>query len=127
MAVVPATSNGVAENTNGTIRVKKGWLSKRTQFTHRWKPAWFVLKETELLYGDNEEEPRKTINMVGAHIGAGDGRDTQYSWTVTPKDSKRTFFLRAGSEAEQQEWMQAICEVMLGSSNARHLRACAIQ
>ncbi|CAB1340411.1 unnamed protein product [Coregonus sp. 'balchen'] len=85
MAVVSATSNGADENSFAVKEDKKGWLSKRTHFTHRWKPAWFQLKETKLLYGENEE------------------------------DRKRTFFLRAGTTSEQQGWMEAICEAQLSS------------
>ena len=46
---------------------KKGWLSKRTQFTHRWKPAWFQLKDTQLVYGENEEV-RSITRMDGGEM-----------------------------------------------------------
>lgn len=54
-AVESATSNGTNANSAEIKDEKKGWLSKRTQFTHRWKPTWFQLNETQLVYGENEE------------------------------------------------------------------------
>lgn len=49
-----ATSNGTVENGVDAID-KKGWLLKRTHFTYRWKLAWFELKDSMLVYGDNEK------------------------------------------------------------------------
>ncbi|KAJ8275006.1 hypothetical protein COCON_G00096310 [Conger conger] len=125
MAVVSATSNGLVENTTETKENKKGWLSKRTHFSYRWKPAWFEVTETKLLYGENEEEPQKTINLIGAEVEALEG-DGAFGWTITPKDSSRTFFLRASSEAEQRGWMLAICEAQL-SSTEHASNACVVQ
>ncbi|XP_066575899.1 PH domain-containing protein DDB_G0274775 [Amia ocellicauda] len=127
MAVVSATSNGVEETAAETTAAKKGWLSKRTQFTYRWKPAWFVLKETQLLYGDNEKEDHKKINLVGASIKPVEDSGSQFSWTVTPKESKRIYFLRASSAEEQEEWMQAICTALMSSSSGHASHTCIIQ
>ncbi|KAJ8270966.1 hypothetical protein GJAV_G00121270 [Gymnothorax javanicus] len=125
MAVVSATSNGVVENTAQKKENKRGWLSKRTHFTYRWKPAWFEVTEGKLRYGENKEEPQKTINLIGAEVQALEG-DGIFGWTITPKDSRRTFFLRASCEAEQQDWMFAICEAQL-SSREHASNACAVQ
>ncbi|KAI1897382.1 hypothetical protein AGOR_G00082730 [Albula goreensis] len=125
MAVVSATSNGLAENTTETKENRKGWLSKRTHFTYRWKPAWFEVTETKLMYGDSKEVPQKTINLIGAEVAATEG-DRAYGWTITPKHSRRTYFLRARSEAEQQGWMLAICEAQL-SSRDHASNACVVQ
>ncbi|XP_036406062.1 pleckstrin homology-like domain-containing protein [Megalops cyprinoides] len=125
MDEVSATSNGALENTSETVESKTGWLSKRTHFTYRWKPAWFKLGETKLLYGDKEEETRKSIDLVGAKVDVMDG-DGVFGWTVTPKDGKRTFCLRAGSELERQDWMLAICQAQL-RARAQPSNACVLQ
>ena len=31
-----------------------GWLMKRTKLSHKWKKKWFVLKNSDLHYGDQE-------------------------------------------------------------------------
>nr|XP_046147215.1 pleckstrin homology-like domain-containing protein [Oncorhynchus gorbuscha] len=126
MAVVSATSNGADENLVEIKEDKKGWLSKRTHFTHRWKRAWFQLKETILFYGENEEKLLKPINLVGAVVEVVEGGDGSFEWTITPKDRKRTFFLKAGTIAEQQGWMEAICEAQL-SSRDHATNACVVQ
>lgn len=54
MAVVSATSNGSVENTGERVG-KRGWLLKRSHFTHRWKRAWFELQDNILVYGDDEK------------------------------------------------------------------------
>ena len=32
-----------------------GWLMKRTKISHKWKKQWFILKKTELHYGNTPE------------------------------------------------------------------------
>lgn len=54
-----------------------------------------------------------------------DGEDT-FGWTVTPRDSKRTFFLMADAAEERQAWMTAICEAQL-SSKDHNSNACVVQ
>uniref|UniRef100_A0A3B1KIZ7 PH domain-containing protein n=1 Tax=Astyanax mexicanus TaxID=7994 RepID=A0A3B1KIZ7_ASTMX len=94
MAVVSATSNGSTEKRLEEAEGgKSGWLSKKTQFTRRWRPAWFQIQESRLIYGGND---------------------------------RRTFFLRAGSAEEQQEWMVAICEAQM-SSGEHSSNACVVQ
>ncbi|KAG5276602.1 hypothetical protein AALO_G00107560 [Alosa alosa] len=120
MAVVSATSNGTVEND------RKGWLLKRTHFTYRWKLAWFELKDSLLVYGDNEKRLHKAINLVGAEMEPLEG-NTSFGWTITPGDSShRTFFLRASTEEEQQQWMEAICEAQLRSGE-QGPNACVLQ
>ncbi|XP_039604037.1 pleckstrin homology-like domain-containing protein [Polypterus senegalus] len=128
MAEESATSNGSLRNfTTHESTSKRGWLFKRSHFTHRWKPAWFVLHETQLMYGKNETAPLKKINLIGAHVKEADSSNQEYIWTVTPLDSKRTFFLKAGSEVEQQEWMEAVAEVLMKSSKGGSYHACIVQ
>ncbi|XP_041105377.1 pleckstrin homology-like domain-containing protein [Polyodon spathula] len=127
MAEAPATSNGVIRDSAVLAADKQGWLSKRTQFTHRWKPVWFVLKETQLLYGENEKEAQKKINLLGAHVKEVDGNEMTFTWTITPKGGKRTFFLKANSESEQREWIQAICDALVKSSAGHASSTCTVQ
>ncbi|KAG9347380.1 hypothetical protein JZ751_004947 [Albula glossodonta] len=90
---------------------------------------WVTAKELEEQL-DAEKEgallvPQKTINLIGAEVAATEG-DRAYGWTITPKHSRRTYFLRAKSEAEQQGWMLAICEAQL-SSRDHASNACVVQ
>ncbi|KAL2081841.1 hypothetical protein ACEWY4_021659 [Coilia grayii] len=128
MAVVSATSNGSVENTVERI-VKKGWLLKRSHFTYRWKLAWFELKDNMLAYGDDEKRPHKTINLVGAEMEALQGHASSCGWTITPSGDgsrHRTYFLRASTVEEQQQWMEAICEARLRSGE-HGPHACVVQ
>ncbi|XP_067097314.1 pleckstrin homology-like domain-containing protein [Osmerus mordax] len=124
MAVESATSNGADENSK-LKEDKKGWLSKRTHFTHRWKTTWFQLKDTQLLYGQNEGKPVKSIDIVGAVVETDEGGGS-YGWTITPKDRSRTFYLRAESVVDQQGWMLAVCEAQL-TSTEHASNACVLQ
>ncbi|KAG9283097.1 kinesin-related protein 1 [Astyanax mexicanus] len=126
MAVVSATSNGSTEKRLEEAEGgKSGWLSKKTQFTRRWRPAWFQIQESRLIYGGNEQTAAKIISLIGAQIEALED-DGRFGWTITPKNSRRTFFLRAGSAEEQQEWMVAICEAQM-SSGEHSSNACVVQ
>lgn len=50
-----------------------------------------------------------------------------FGWTITPGDGgQRTFFLRASTEEEQQQWMEAICEAQLRSQD-HGSHACVVQ
>ncbi|KAL6486650.1 hypothetical protein MHYP_G00060420 [Metynnis hypsauchen] len=122
MALVSATSNGATEDAEGS---KAGWLSKKTQFTRRWRPAWFQIQQSKLLYGANEKSSAKTISLIGARVEAQEA-DGRFGWTITPKNSKRTFFLRADSAEEQQEWMVAVCEAQI-KSGEHAPNACVVQ
>ncbi|KAI4903134.1 hypothetical protein NFI96_033600 [Prochilodus magdalenae] len=126
MAVASATSNGsTGKRLEEAEESKTGWLSKRTHFTRRWRPAWFQIQDSKLFYGGNEKNASKAISLIGAQVEAlkDDGR---FGWTVTPKNSNRTFFLRADSAEEQQEWMVAICEAQM-KSGAHTSNACVVQ
>ncbi|XP_053470660.1 pleckstrin homology-like domain-containing protein [Ictalurus furcatus] len=126
MAGTSATSNGATEKRSEEAKeAKKGWLSKKTIFTRRWKPAWFQIKDSRLYYGGNQKNPVKSISLIGAEIEALE-QDGGFDWTIKPQGSKRTFFLRAGSAEEQQQWMMAICEVQM-SSGEHASNACVVQ
>uniref|UniRef100_A0AAY4C452 PH domain-containing protein n=1 Tax=Denticeps clupeoides TaxID=299321 RepID=A0AAY4C452_9TELE len=117
MAGPPATSNGATE--------RKGRLLKRAHFTRRWKPTWFRMVESKLLYGGKPENLHKTINLVGADVRLVDC-DPNFGWSITPKDGGRTFFLRASTAEEQQAWMESICEAQLASQE-HGSNACVLQ
>ncbi|TSP57644.1 Pleckstrin homology domain-containing family A member 6 [Bagarius yarrelli] len=126
MAGSSATSNGATEKhlikaENG----KNGWLSKKTQFTRRWKPVWFQIKDSKLFYGETEKNPVKSISLVGAEIEALE-KDGGLGWIIRPHGGKRSFFFRAESAEEQQQWMEAICEAQM-SSGERTANACVVQ
>ena len=35
--------------------MKSGWLMKRSKVAHKWKKQWFLLKRTQLFYGENSQ------------------------------------------------------------------------
>ncbi|XP_027011169.2 pleckstrin homology-like domain-containing protein [Tachysurus fulvidraco] len=126
MAGTSATSNGATEKRLEEAKgAKKGWLSKKTHFTRRWKQAWFQIKDSKLYYGENEKNPVKSISLIGAEIEALE-HEGGFDWTIRPQGSKRTFFLRAGSAEDQQQWMVAICEAQM-SSREHTSNACVVQ
>ncbi|KAI7799716.1 pleckstrin homology-like domain-containing protein [Triplophysa rosa] len=127
MAVESATSNGTTdESHSGEIeKCNKGWLLKKTHYTKRWKQLWFHIRDGNLFYGVNEESTEKAINLVGAKVELLDGED-RFGWTITPRDSKRTFFLGTDAAEERQAWMTAICEAQL-SSKDHNSNACVVQ
>ncbi|XP_065125021.1 oxysterol-binding protein 1 [Paramisgurnus dabryanus] len=129
MAVESATSNGTTdENHPEEIidKCKKGWLFKKTHYTKRWKVAWFHIRNGNLFYGVNEESTEKCINLAGANMDLLEGDDDRFGWTITPRDSKRTFFLSADAAEERQAWMTAICEEQLNSEQ-HNSNACVVQ
>lgn len=71
------------------------------------------------------QNPVKSISLIGAEIEALE-QDGHFAWTIRPQGSKRTFFLRAGSAEEQQQWMVAICEAQM-SSGEYTANACVVQ
>ncbi|KAK2883702.1 hypothetical protein QQF64_016619 [Cirrhinus molitorella] len=127
MALESATSNGTTDENHPEEREerKKGWLFKKTHYTKRWKMMWFYIRDGQLVYGFNEKSAEKAINLVGAKVEILEG-DGTFGWTVTPKDSKRTFILRANTAEEQQGWMTAICEAQLNSEE-HNSNACVVQ
>ncbi|XP_063078748.1 pleckstrin homology-like domain-containing protein [Engraulis encrasicolus] len=134
MAVVSATSNGSVENTGERVG-KRGWLLKRSHFTHRWKRAWFELQDNILVYGDDEKRACKQINLLGAEMVLlkGEASSSCCGWTVTPsadgsrhRHQHRTYFLRASTAEEQQQWMEAICEARMRAGEQMP-HACVLQ
>ncbi|XP_056118646.1 pleckstrin homology-like domain-containing protein [Rhinichthys klamathensis goyatoka] len=129
MASEAATSNGKTDETHPKENDvwKEGWLFKKTHYTGRWKLIWFHIREDgQLIYGCNEKSAEKAINLIGARVKMLEDYDGPLGWEITPKDSKRTFKLRAGGAEEQQAWVTAICEAQL-SSEQHSAKACVVQ
>ncbi|XP_029902591.1 PH domain-containing protein DDB_G0274775 [Myripristis murdjan] len=121
-----ASAGGAEEDSSAAVKVeRKGWLSKRSRFTSRWRRTWFELKDGQLLYGRSEEKPVKSIDLTGAVLETEEGPGT-FGWTITTRDSKRTFHLRAGSAAEQNSWMVCVCEAQIRST-PQGANACVLQ
>lgn len=50
------SADGAEEDSSAAVKAeRKGWLSKRSRFTNRWRRTWFELKDGQLLYGRSEE------------------------------------------------------------------------
>lgn len=84
-----------------------------------------MVKVNSLAVGLFLQNPVKSISLIGAEIEALE-QDGRFDWTIRPQRSKRTFFLRAGSAEEQQQWMVAICEAQM-SSGEHASNACVVQ
>ncbi len=67
----------------------------------------------------------KTIPLAGAEITETDIDTKTFAFGIKPKDSKRTFYLHAENEEEQQKWMHAICMAKLNKSG--EAGACSVQ
>ncbi|XP_059354003.1 pleckstrin homology-like domain-containing protein [Carassius carassius] len=127
MALESATSNGTTDENHPEKgdEWKKGWLLKKTHYTKRWKMMWFHIREGQLVYGFNEKSAEKAINLVGAKVEMLEGAGALV-WSVTPRDSERSFLLQARTAEERQAWMSAICEAQLSSQQHRS-NACVLQ
>ncbi|CAM4690584.1 hypothetical protein PO909_010532 [Leuciscus waleckii] len=128
MASEAATSNGTTDENHPKEKDewKEGWLFKKTRYTGRWELVWFQIRDGQLIYGCNEKSAEKAINLVGAKVEMLEGDDGTLGCTITPKDSKRTFTLRAEGAEEQQACVTAICEAQL-SSEQHSAKACVVQ
>ncbi|CAL8315030.1 unnamed protein product [Merluccius merluccius] len=101
---------------------KSGWLWKRTRFTHLWRPSWFHLRGAELLYGEDQQGPVKSIPLLGAAVQSAD----PLGWTITPQDRRRVYHLRAASAAEHERWMRHISAAQSDSAQ-RGAHTCVLQ
>ncbi|XP_071962648.1 PH domain-containing protein DDB_G0274775-like [Antedon mediterranea] len=107
--------------------MKDGWLMKRTKMSQKWKKQWFSLRKSTLFYGDDVESATKSICLTGAEIAEADIDKKSFAFKVTPKGRKRTFFIHAENETDQQEWMQAICFAKAASHQGDASQACVVQ
>ncbi|XP_071752888.1 uncharacterized protein LOC139909615 [Centroberyx gerrardi] len=124
LPVESVASNGADES--AVVKAgKKGWLRKRSRFTHRWKQTWVQLEGCQLLYGETEEKAAKRISLGGAVLETEEGSGA-FEWSITARDSKRSLRLRAGGAAERQAWMLALCEAQVRSAPHANT-ACVLQ
>ncbi|XP_002737808.1 PH domain-containing protein DDB_G0274775-like [Saccoglossus kowalevskii] len=124
---VNGDNSGTDEPQEEQDHCKTGWLTKRTRLTHKWKRQWFCLKKTQLYYGETENNSHKFISLDGTEISEAHIDKKPFVFQLKPKDSSRIHYIHADSEADQQEWMQAICFAKASSHHGDQSQACLIQ
>ncbi|XP_060079502.1 PH domain-containing protein DDB_G0274775-like [Ylistrum balloti] len=105
----------------------KGWLMKRSKMSKKWKKQWFLLKNTELAYGDTPEQTSKRIPLTNSEISETNIDKKNYAFRIKSKDIKRTFYIHADNENIQNEWMQAICFAKAAGRHGDMSQACVVQ
>ncbi|XP_069118595.1 interactor protein for cytohesin exchange factors 1-like [Argopecten irradians] len=105
----------------------KGWLMKRSKMSKKWKKQWFLLKNTELLYGDTPEQTSKRIPLTNSEISETNLDKKNFAFRIKSKDIKRTFYIHADNENTQNEWMQAICFAKAAGRHGDMSQACVLQ
>uniref|UniRef100_A0A8C5UVG5 Oxysterol-binding protein n=1 Tax=Microcebus murinus TaxID=30608 RepID=A0A8C5UVG5_MICMU len=84
----------------------KGWLLKWTNYLKGYQRRWFVLGNGLLSYYRNQGEMahtcRATINLSTVHI------DKEDSCGILLVSGARSYHLKASSEAERQQWINAL-------------------
>ncbi|XP_033735199.1 PH domain-containing protein DDB_G0274775-like [Pecten maximus] len=105
----------------------KGWLMKRSKMSKKWKKQWFLLKNTELLYGDTPEQTSKKIPLTNSEISETNLDKKNFAFRIKSKDIKRTFYIHADNENTQNEWMQAICFAKAAGRHGDMSQACVLQ
>lgn len=109
----------------GAGAVLRGWLLKESDRVRAWRRRWCVLRPPFLLYakaeGDDLEHPKGVIPLLGSRAareeGAGAGRG-RFAFTLAHRGGK-VFRLAAASEAERDEWVEALGRASSGP--ARHV------
>lgn len=105
----------------------KGWLLKRSKLSRKWKKQWFLLKNTDLLYGDTPETATKQIALNDAEISESNIDKKEHTFRIKAKENNRNFYMQADSENTQHEWMQAICFAKAAGRDGENSQACVIQ
>ncbi|OXG28298.1 PH domain-containing protein [Cryptococcus neoformans Ze90-1] len=92
--------------------VMSGYLYKKQEKRRAWKKRWFVLRNEKLAYykDDKEYSLKRVINLREIHTVAPVviKKHPNTFGIVVPK---RTFFVKAPSVAEMDEWVHAINEM----------------
>nr|ODN86867.1 PH domain-containing protein [Cryptococcus depauperatus CBS 7841] len=92
--------------------VMSGYLWKKQERRKAWKKRWFVLRTNKLAYYKDEKEYylKRVINLQEIHTVAPVAvkKHLHSFGIVVPK---RTFFVKAPSAAEMEEWVHAINEM----------------
>ncbi|XP_034323164.1 interactor protein for cytohesin exchange factors 1-like [Crassostrea angulata] len=105
----------------------KGYLWKRTKLSRKWKKQWFILRNSDLLYGNTPETAVKNIPLSNAEISETDVDKKDHAFRIKPKDNGRTFYIQAENENVQNDWMQAICFAKAAGHHGDNSQACTIQ
>ncbi|KAF5272850.1 hypothetical protein FQR65_LT00446 [Abscondita terminalis] len=106
-----------AQNDNS----QSGYLHKRSADSSKWQLRWFVLYQNLMFYYDSEQchRPSGVLLLEGCYcerlITTGhtskmkDGSDKQFCFAITyRRENQRQYELRALSEAECKNWIEAI-------------------
>lgn len=83
---------------------------KKSMFSRKWKKKWFSLDGTELVYGETAEMNKKfKVPLSGTGIANCQIDEKTNTFKLKPRGRRRTLIVQAGSQSDQQEWMEAIC------------------
>ncbi|WWC70526.1 uncharacterized protein I206_104477 [Kwoniella pini CBS 10737] len=101
--------DGLNKGMEGERVVKSGYLWKKQERRKAWKKRWFVLRTGKLAYYKDEKEYslKKVIDLHDVHtVAPVTVKKNPHSFgIVTPK---RTFFAKASSQDDMEEWVRAI-------------------
>lgn len=105
----------------------KGWLMKRSKLTKKWKKQWFLLRNTNLVYGNTAEDADKNIPLTNAEIANSSVDRKSYAFSIKSKENGRTYYMHAETEASQNDWMQAVCFAKAAGQKGDNSQACILQ
>lgn len=105
----------------------KGWLMKRTKISRKWKKQWFLLKNTDLHYGNSPEDAEKKIPLTNAEISESNVDKKPHAFSIKSKENGRTYYIQADTNSSQNDWMQAICFAKAAGQRGDNSQACVIQ
>ncbi|KZT52318.1 PH-domain-containing protein [Calocera cornea HHB12733] len=92
--------------------IKTGYLFKKGERRKTWKKRWFVLRGAKLAYYKSNAEYRLLHLLPTANISAVQPVDLKkYGHAFALITPSRTFYLRAETEQEAQEWVRGLREV----------------
>ncbi|XP_072167549.1 differentially expressed in FDCP 6-like [Diadema setosum] len=110
-----------------TDDTKSGWLWKRSRVSKKWKKRWFTLRRAELMYGHDAETLNKRIPLDGTALSDSCVDQKSHVFKLQPENNNRTFFLQASNDADQLEWMSAICFAKAACQQPDKSQSCVIQ
>lgn len=100
--------------------IKSGYLLKKGERRKSWKKRWFVLRKTKLAYYKDEKEYKllHIINMSIAHaIDEVKIKTHAYCFGIVTR--QRTYYMKAASREELDEWLEALWHVQTAISSSR--------
>ncbi|WWC88873.1 uncharacterized protein L201_003788 [Kwoniella dendrophila CBS 6074] len=101
--------DGGLEGLEGERVVKSGYLWKKQERRKAWKKRWFVLRTGKLAYYKDEKEYslKKVIDLHQVHtVAPVTVKKHPHSFGIVVP--KRTFFAKASSQDDMEEWVRAI-------------------